>query len=158
MEFGEKVQLLRKESGMSQEKLAEQLNVSRQAISKWEQGIVVPDTENIIQLSKYFQVPIGYLLLNECEQIEKSITDRKSKKVDELKKRWIRKIVIGILVEIIAISATYIMQWIEMEVYGSCYTNPLYYIKEMPVVLIAVVGVVCFIIGLVEGIKEKAKK
>ena len=43
MEFGEKVQLLRKESGMSQEKLAERLNVSRQAISKWEREECYPD-------------------------------------------------------------------------------------------------------------------
>lgn len=150
MEFGEKVQLLRKESGMSQEKLAERLNVSRQAISKWEQGIVVPDTENIIQLSKFFQVPIEYLLLNECEQIEKV-------KTDNYEKRWIRKIIVGILVEIIAISATYIMQWIEMEVYGSCYTNPMYYLKKMPVILIAAVGAVCFIMGLADCIKEKSK-
>lgn len=81
MEFGEKVQLLRKESGMSQEKLAERLNVSRQEIS----------------------------------------------------------------------------QWIEMEVYGSCYTNPMYYLKEMPVILIAAVGAVCFIMGLADCIKEKSK-
>lgn len=39
MEFEKKIQFLRKENRMSQEKLAERINVSRQAISKWEQGV-----------------------------------------------------------------------------------------------------------------------
>ena len=46
MKFGEKLQKLRKENGLSQEQLAEKLNVSRQAISKWEMG-TIPDMENV---------------------------------------------------------------------------------------------------------------
>ena len=46
MKFGEKLYKLRKDNSMSQEKLAERLNVSRQAISKWEQNVAVPDTDN----------------------------------------------------------------------------------------------------------------
>ena len=154
MEFGEKVQLLRKESGMSQEKLAERLNVSRQAISKWEQGIVLPDTENIIQLSKFFQVPLEYLLINECENIDRDIEKTKAEKVESKNKHWLRKIVIGVLIEIVAISATYVMQWLENEMYGSFYTNPLYYLRKMPLVLIVIFGVIIFIVGVVEFIKE----
>lgn len=62
MTFGEKLQLLRKEKGFSQEKLSEQLSVSRQAISKWELGVTLPDTENVVYLSKVFSVSIDYLL------------------------------------------------------------------------------------------------
>ena len=126
MNLGEKIQLLRRESGMSQEKLAERLNVSRQAISKWEQGIVVPDTENIIQLSKFFQVSLEYLLIDECEKFDRAIVENKAEKVESKNKHWLRKIVIGVLIEMVAISATYVMQWFENEVYGSFYTNPLY--------------------------------
>ncbi len=50
--LGEKIQRLRKEKGLSQEQLAAQLTISRQAISKWELGESMPDTENIVQLSK----------------------------------------------------------------------------------------------------------
>lgn len=70
MEFGKKIQFLRKENRMSQERLAEKINVSRQAVSKWEQGISVPDTDNIVQLSKFFQVPIEYLLIDEYDSVE----------------------------------------------------------------------------------------
>ena len=70
MDFGEKLQALRKENGMSQEALAEKINVSRQAISKWELGTASPDTDNIVLLCKYFQVPIEYMLLNEFNDLD----------------------------------------------------------------------------------------
>ena len=66
MTFGEKLQKLRRDSGLSQEKLAEQLHVSRQAVSKWELGTAAPDTDNIVRLSKFFQVPLEYLMLEDC--------------------------------------------------------------------------------------------
>lgn len=65
MTFGEKVQALRKENGWSQEQLASMITVSRQALSKWELGTAIPDTENIMQLSRLFGVSIDYLLYDE---------------------------------------------------------------------------------------------
>lgn len=65
MKLAEKLFELRKEKGWSQEKLAEQINVSRQSISKWESGQVLPEIEKIIELSKTFQVTTDYLLLDE---------------------------------------------------------------------------------------------
>ena len=67
MEFGEKLQMLRKARGWSQEELAQQINVSRQALSKWESGAAVADTENVIALSRLFGVSTDYLLLRESE-------------------------------------------------------------------------------------------
>ena len=60
--LSEKIYQLRKNSGLSQEQLAEQLNVSRQAISKWEQGTAVPESEKLITISNYFCVTVDYLL------------------------------------------------------------------------------------------------
>ena len=60
--LSEKLYKLRKKSGLSQEQLAEQLNVSRQAISKWEQGTAVPESEKLITISNYFGVTVDYLL------------------------------------------------------------------------------------------------
>ena len=68
MTFGEKLQLLRKQNGLSQEQLASQLTVSRQAISKWELDTSLPDTENIIQISNILDVSIDYLLKEDAEQ------------------------------------------------------------------------------------------
>jgi transcriptional regulator with XRE-family HTH domain len=67
MTLSEKIHLLRKRKGFSQEELAGQLTVSRQAISKWELGESIPDTENIVQLSKIFGVSTDYLLHDEYE-------------------------------------------------------------------------------------------
>ncbi|MBR5806257.1 MAG: helix-turn-helix transcriptional regulator [Oscillospiraceae bacterium] len=62
MTLGAKLQSLRKQSGMSQETLAGQLGVSRQAVSRWELDISLPETENIIKLAKIFNVSFDYLL------------------------------------------------------------------------------------------------
>lgn len=67
MIFGEKLQKLRKSKGMTQEQLAERITVSRQAISKWELGESLPDTVNILQISKLFAVSTDYLLNDEFE-------------------------------------------------------------------------------------------
>ena len=68
MKLGEKLQQLRKQSGLSQEQLAAQLTVSRQAVSKWELDETMPDTENVIQLSRLFGVSCDYLLREEVDE------------------------------------------------------------------------------------------
>ncbi|MGM9545704.1 MAG: helix-turn-helix domain-containing protein [Vescimonas sp.] len=70
MQFGEKLQALRKARGWSQEELARQINVSRQALSKWESGAAVPDTENVVALSRLFGVTTDYLLLEEGTSVQ----------------------------------------------------------------------------------------
>ncbi len=68
MMIGKKISFCRKKAGMSQETLAAKLSISRQAVSRWETGEAVPDTEKIIQLSKLFDVSTDYLLLDEMEE------------------------------------------------------------------------------------------
>jgi len=67
MTFGEKLQSLRKQKGLSQEQLASQLTVSRQAVSKWELDSSLPDTENVVRISKLFGVSTDYLLYEEVK-------------------------------------------------------------------------------------------
>lgn len=62
MTFGERIYTLRKSAGLSQEELAERLDVSRQAISKWERGAGYPETEKLINMSRLFGVTVDYLL------------------------------------------------------------------------------------------------
>ena len=61
MELSEKILELRKNAGYSQEKLAELLRVSRQAVSKWESGTALPTLDNLIELSRLFQIPLDVL-------------------------------------------------------------------------------------------------
>ena len=62
MKFHEKLTMLRKEKGMSQEELAEKLEVSRQAVSRWEAGSTLPDAGNLLKLSDLFCVRVDTLL------------------------------------------------------------------------------------------------
>ena len=62
MLFNEKLKMLRKESNLTQEELAEKLNVSRQAITKWESGEGIPDIENLKQISILFNITIDELI------------------------------------------------------------------------------------------------
>ncbi|HWR22041.1 MAG TPA: helix-turn-helix transcriptional regulator [Feifaniaceae bacterium] len=61
MNVSDKIQELRKSAGYSQEKLAEALHVSRQAVSKWEAGAALPTLENLVELSRLFSVPLDTL-------------------------------------------------------------------------------------------------
>lgn len=62
MTFAEKLVQLRKREGYTQEELADRLEVSRQAVSRWEMGTAVPDSLNLLQISKLFKVSADYLL------------------------------------------------------------------------------------------------
>lgn len=100
MKFGEKLQKLRKENGLSQEQLAEKLNVSRQAISKWEMG-TIPDMENVVKIGRYFDCSLDYLMNNELDSKRKQ--DEQIQKTDVIHRDTISKelsigcIVIGII-------------------------------------------------------------
>ncbi len=62
MSIAENVQMLRKKNSLSQEELAVILNVSRQAVGKWENGTAYPDIERLIQLSDYFKISLDRLV------------------------------------------------------------------------------------------------
>lgn len=73
MILAEKIALLRRQTGWSQEELANQLNVSRQAVSKWEGGASIPDLDKILKLSALFEVTTDYLLKEELEQPDAAV-------------------------------------------------------------------------------------
>lgn len=82
MTFGEKLQQLRKQNGLSQEQLASNLKVSRQAVSKWELDSSLPDTANVIQISKLFSVSTDYLLKDDIEGDTKCSNDISGVKIE----------------------------------------------------------------------------
>lgn len=67
MKLSDKLIELRKTKGWSQEDFAEKLDVSRQAISRWENGTALPDAQNILRISKLFNVTADYLLNDDYE-------------------------------------------------------------------------------------------
>ena len=83
MILAEKIALLRRQNGWSQEELADQLNVSRQAVSKWEGGTSIPDLDKILKLSALFEVSTDYLLKDELEQPDATAPLPKEERVTE---------------------------------------------------------------------------
>ena len=80
MKLSEKLIKLRKEKGLSQEEFGNEINVSRQAVSKWENGETKPDTDKIQEIVKKFDVSFEYLLNDEVESTEKEIKKQEIKK------------------------------------------------------------------------------
>lgn len=81
MTLVEQIRNYRKQAGMSQEKMAERIGVSRQAITKWENGTGTPDIANLVAIAELFQVSLDELLMNEksgkkqSEYLYESITE-----------------------------------------------------------------------------------
>ena len=85
MKLAEKIILLRKQKGWSQEELAAQMDVSRQSVSKWESGASMPDIDKIILLSRIFETSTDYLLkddIDEEDNDEKDEAEEKQSHID----------------------------------------------------------------------------
>ena len=116
MDFNNRLYQLRKQKGLSQEELANRLNVSRQTVSKWEVGDSTPDMEKLIAMSDLFDVSLDKLVMGKEEEKgqeaqksefvtvinEKVLTDKNKKKAKSVLK--IIAIIAGIVFAIDAIS------------------------------------------------------
>lgn len=96
MTLGQKLKEIRKRFGLSQEQLASIINVSRQAITKWENDNGLPDTDNLKELSHIFGVTIDYLLDNNSKlpllvmrrQLDKKQYKNKMSSYEEILKEY----------------------------------------------------------------------
>lgn len=88
MTFGERLYELRKQAGLSQEELAEMLDVSRQSVSKWESDKGYPEMTRLIFLSDYFDISLDYLVRGvEKEDVSRQQTEQIEYQTDTLKNR-----------------------------------------------------------------------
>ena len=81
--LGKKLYECRKKAGLSQEELAEKLNVSRQAVSKWECGESLPDTDNLISISKLYGVSLDELVANANAESAPTLIQADVEEMDE---------------------------------------------------------------------------
>jgi len=95
MKFSEKIIKLRKEHGLSQEEFGNELNLSRQAISKWESEQSQPDLDNVREISKKFNVSIEYLVNDELDIDSKK---ESLKQINKQKKTKVLKIFLIIII------------------------------------------------------------
>jgi len=93
MTLGRRIQERRKQHGLSQEALGAEMGVSRQAISKWESDLTIPEIDKLIALSKLFGVSVGWLLgaesMAEKEESAGELSDRERQLVEAVSGRYL---------------------------------------------------------------------
>ena len=109
MKLSDKILTLRKRGGMSQEELAEKLNVSRQAVSRWELGSAQPDANNILQISKLFGVTADYLL-NDDYDSDNDLPKVKKVREDHSRQILVYLVTLEVMVLIMQFMCVFILQ------------------------------------------------
>lgn len=170
MELGKKIKQLRKFSGMTQEQLAEKLNISRQALSKWENGSSMPDVESVVRISKLFQISLEELLLKEEKHVEESktqITLEDLTQINMHNRRMNLLLSSGILFLAIGVMAASFVKALEAATVSMSYTMYRYMVTEnyvsapvdyfalyMPALLIGVFGIILCVYYFVKNRKN----
>lgn len=115
MELKEKLVALRKEKGLTQSAVAEKLDVSRQAISRWESGVALPSTDNLKCLGALYGVPVDYLINEETEWVNSESDNKKENEDRRNHKKLSRGIVACISVVLIVIVVSCIAIFLKEE-------------------------------------------
>lgn len=108
--LNENIKAIRKSKGLSQEELAVRLNVVRQTISKWEQGLSVPDSDMLIAISEILETPVSTLLGETVVEPEADDLKAISEKLEIInsqlskRKKTIRKVFHWILISLCAVT------------------------------------------------------
>ena len=130
--LNENIKTIRKSKGLSQEELAIKLNVVRQTISKWEQGLSVPDADMLISISNVLETPVSVLLGETITETTSDDLKTLSEKLEVINLQLSRKKVIrqrfifwGCISICVVIAAIFIMLFVFHSPYmGWEYTNP----------------------------------
>ena len=128
MEFHNKLYNLRKQKGLSQEDLANRLNVSRQTISKWEVGDSTPEMEKLIAISDLFGISLDELVMDKAP-VKTEEVSAKSELVSELTEKVLtddnkKKAKKGLKIAAYIVGALLLIDAISMIVYFSLYGFP----------------------------------
>ncbi len=89
--LNENIKALRKSKGLSQEELAVKLNVVRQTVSKWEQGLSVPDSDMLISISEVLETPVSTLLGENVTEVQADDLKVLSEKLEVINLQLARK-------------------------------------------------------------------
>ena len=171
MEIGNKINQLRKLSGMTQEQLAEKLNVSRQTISKWESDSTSPDLESIVKISRIFHVSLDDLLkegeAGVANKADEQITLEDLMKINLHNRKMTLLLISGLIFIMVSIlnfayvialqSTTLSTQYMLYRyiVTGQYENAPIDYMRLMiPSIIAAAIGVILFINYTIERRKK----
>ena len=157
MTFSEKLQRLRKVNGLSQEQLAEKLNVSRQAISKSEMG-AIPDMDNVIKISRFFDCSLDYLMNDDIDTNAKS---HQSPKIENKNLAWkcvaTGLIIPGLILSLLMPLFAKMYQGFEFSNFHQCFTDSWRYIFKFPLLGILLIALLCLFTGIVLFLMKRYK-
>lgn len=162
--LNENIKVIRKSKGLSQQDLAVKLNVVRQTISKWEQGLSVPDSDLLIVLSEALETPVSTLLGETVAESEVDAVKALSEKLEIINLQFARKktlrrkvlhwSLISLCVVIVAVSAALVV--VNSPYLGWNFSDPeiavagtffhafeWLYVRSAPIVLIAAIVGIC---------------
>ena len=142
MEFHDRLLEVRKKAGMTQSDLAEKLDVSRQAVSRWEMGTAKPEFENLIAVSNIFGVSIDYLLKGADENTPEAVkteaeAEENSNSANTAEKLWLAALItFAVLAVIFTLSSG---DW----------NSGIFTAVIVTVMLAALVGLICLVAYIV---------
>ena len=130
--LNENIKALRKSKGLSQQELAVRLNVVRQTVSKWEQGLSVPDSDMLIAISEVFETPVSTLLGENVMESEVDDLKAISAKLEVInlqlaqRKTTMKRILQGILITLCVVTTAIfaILLTLESSYLGWDYSDP----------------------------------
>lgn len=146
---------IRQDNKLSQEQFAEKIGVTRQAVSRWEMGISVPNINTLILISEKFGISVDAMLKEQDSVAEESIPI-KSKKNN--RNYGLLFLMIGLLA---AISLPFLAEWCQMKsmkIYKTAYEHSYDYIFEYPLSIILVLALLLIGLGIYFILKKRRRE
>lgn len=146
IKIGKFISLKRKENGITQSELSEKLGISDRAISKWENGICLPDVDNMLELCKILNITINDLFSGEVvdmkdneKKLEENLLEMTKLKEQRDKELLILEIFIGVIVSIIMLLCILLASFVSMQ--------------DWLKITLIIIGIIPFIIGISYAIR-----
>ena len=158
---GAMLKTLRKEKGLTQEQIAEHFNVSSRTVSRWENGINLPDISLLIEISEFYETDLREILSGErstsvMNEETKETVRQVSEYTDDQKVKTLKKVRFWSVIGLVCMFGVYILMSIPAPLERAYIYN---YVLDtcVYIALIVMIYVVLYVNGLLEGIEAKLK-
>lgn len=142
MEFHERLLEVRKKAGMTQSDLAEKLDVSRQAVSRWEMGTAKPEFENLIAISNIFGVSIDYLLKGVDEHSPEAVNEEQVPEEDTNSTNTAEKLWLAAIITFVVLAVVFTLS-------SGDWNSGIFTAVIVTVLLAALIGLICLVAYIV---------
>ena len=151
---------IRQDQNLSQDEFAEKCGVTRQAVSRWEMGISVPNVKTLVRISELFNVSVDSIVKGSSTTGENIVIEAVKKRTDsKMKKFWGCFLIIwGIVVMTLLPFAAEYLKLRELEIYKSAHSYSYVYLKEYPLSIILIFSVLSIAAGTFLVLRRRKSK